>query len=73
MIVTSVTGLENLETLIDKQYHAYLHTIPLVIMSQRILLYAETLGFKNIILAKNASHGAILKVLKGLKHDGRKN
>lgn len=72
VIVTSNESLENLETLIDKKYHAYLHTVPLVVMSERIQLHALALGFKKISVTKNASHEAILQVLKGLECDGRK-
>jgi len=64
IVLTSNQGLENLEKCVipDKQ-EELLHSIRILVVSERIAKYAEELGFKKIILAKNASNESILDAL----------
>ncbi len=59
IIATSLTGIENLLQLMDPA----LRTVPLVVISPRLVEAARALGFKHILLAANASHDAIMAVL----------
>lgn len=43
-------------------------SIPLVVISQRLVELAHELGFKKVFLSKNASHNAIIETIKGMKH-----
>lgn len=62
IICTSGEGLVNLTVLL-KQELAHLSHIPIVVISQRMVVIASDLGFKKIFLAKNATHDAIMEQL----------
>jgi uncharacterized protein HemX/uroporphyrinogen-III synthase len=62
IVSTSNDSLQNLTTLLA-QAQPQLTAIPLLVISQRMLEKANELGFKQILLAKNASHDAIMAVL----------
>lgn len=67
VICTSNEGLQNLKILLQEAW-AYLQNLPVIVISKRMQIKANELGFKKIIVAKNASHKAILKTLaKGIK------
>jgi uroporphyrinogen-III synthase len=61
-VCTSVAGMRNLKKLLPAIWPK-LSMLPLIVISDRMQHYAEELGFKKILLAKNASHGAIIEAL----------
>lgn len=63
MICTSYEGVQNLKKLFGDTGSLYLPSIPLIVVSQRIKILAQDLGFQTIWVASNASHQAILEVL----------
>jgi uroporphyrinogen-III synthase len=64
IISTSNEILQNLVYLLGEKAGPYLYSIPLVVVSDRMILLAKQLGFQTILLAKNASHDAIIAILK---------
>lgn len=62
IVTTSNDILQHLVALLNKQN---LVNIPLVVISERMRLYAKQLGFNKIIVANNASHHAIMDTLRG--------
>jgi uroporphyrinogen-III synthase len=67
IVVTSGEGLHNLITLIGDV--ELIRTLPLVVMSERLVGIAEEFRFKQIILADNASDTAIIDALiKGINY-----
>lgn len=63
VICTSNEGLENLKTLLHPAWDN-LKNLTIVVISERMKLKAIELGFNKILLAKNASHQALLKALQ---------
>ena len=63
IVATSGEGLFNLIELLHGAWQE-LHTVNLVVISQRMKDHAIELGFKKILLAKNPTQGAIIDVLK---------
>jgi uroporphyrinogen-III synthase len=61
--VTSGEILQNLLTMLDRKYHKYLFTLPLVVVSDRIRQMAITMGFKQIVMAKSPSDKAQLEAI----------
>jgi uroporphyrinogen-III synthase len=59
-ICTSGESLQNLLQLVPQNIFA----IPLIIVSQRLQCIAKDLGFKQIILAENASHESLVAAVK---------
>lgn len=57
IICTSNEILQNLTSLLGVQ------SVPLMVISERMLCFAKKLGFKYLYLAKNASHDAIMSEL----------
>lgn len=69
IICTSNEGLQNLKILLNDAWPA-LQKTPLLVISERMVLRAQELGFKQILLSKNASQNAILEALvKGNTYD----
>jgi len=67
IVVTSSEGLHNLISLLGDI--ELIRTLPLVVMSERLVGIAEELRFKQIILAENASDIAIIEALnKGINY-----
>lgn len=64
MICTSFESVCNAETLLGN----IVRNIPLIVVSERIKMLAQDLGFQTIWIAKNASNSAILEMLV-LKRD----
>ncbi len=62
MVGTSGEVIRNLKELLKSAW-SKLESIPLVVISPRTQVIAKDLGFKTILLAKNASHNAIMAVL----------
>jgi uroporphyrinogen III methyltransferase/synthase len=67
IVCTSADGLQNLTLLLAAQ-RQQLTAVPLIVISQRMQDLAEELGFSQILLAKNASHDAIMAVINELFH-----
>jgi uroporphyrinogen-III synthase len=63
IICGSFEGVRHLKTLLTDEAWPYLNTLPLVVMSKRVKLLAEDLGFQTIWVAENASHAAVLTLL----------
>ncbi len=63
VLCTSGEILYNLKILLEKAW-ADLRTVPVVVISERMKLLAKQLEFETILLAKNASHPAMLTILK---------
>jgi len=61
--ITSGEALQNLLTLLGKEYHELLFGIPLVVVSDRIRQIADNMGFKRIVVANNPSDAAILEAV----------
>lgn len=61
IICTSNEILQNLTNLLDVQ------SIPLMVISERMLCFAKKLGFTRLYLANNASHDAIISELEKQK------
>lgn len=64
IVCTSFEGVKNLKILFGSDAWPQLKIIPLVVVSERIKLLAQDLGFQTIWVARNASHEAILEILK---------
>jgi uroporphyrinogen III methyltransferase / synthase len=62
IVCTSGEGLQNLTILLAAEQQKLI-SVPLVVISQRMQDQARELGFDSILLAKNASHDAIMAVL----------
>ena len=63
IVCTSNEILQNLKQLFQESSWAFLQTIPVMVVSERMVSYANDLGFQKIILANNASHDAIMSTL----------
>lgn len=63
IVCTSNEIMKNLKILFQEKGWDELSSIPLAVVSERMVHYANKLGFKKIILAKNASHDAIISIL----------
>jgi uroporphyrinogen-III synthase len=64
LLGTSVTGIENLVTLLYPYWQSALFEKPLVVISPRIAQFAQQIGFvKKVLIADNASDQAILHCL----------
>lgn len=64
IICSSNEGLANLKILFQSAW-TVLQDTPLVVISERMKKYAQELGFKKQLLAKNPGHAAILESIKG--------
>jgi uroporphyrinogen-III synthase len=74
MVTSSGDGLKSLVDLLPPVLQKTARQIPVVVVSQRVREIANTLGFSNIILAKNASDEAIALAIErwyeqGASHD----
>lgn len=58
--ITSGEALENLLSILGKDYHQRLFAIPLVVISERIRTIAAQRGFKRIAVTKSPSDSAII-------------
>lgn len=63
VICTSGEGIVNLKHMLDEASWYQLTAHMLVVISERLKIIAEKLGFKNIKVAKNASNEAILDTI----------
>jgi uroporphyrinogen-III synthase len=62
IVCTSGTGMDHLKKLFQTAW-LLLQEIPIVVISERMVFLAKELGFQKILLAKNASHSAIMDIL----------
>jgi uroporphyrinogen-III synthase/uncharacterized protein HemX len=62
VVCTSADGLQNLMILLAAE-RQIVTAVPLIVISRRMQDLAEELGFRQIILARNASHDAIMAVI----------
>jgi uroporphyrinogen-III synthase len=69
IVCTSFTGVQNLKTMLQQKGWGILQPIPLVVVSDRIRLLAQALGFGEIHLAENVSHDSILQTLIQLRNE----
>jgi uroporphyrinogen-III synthase len=69
IIVTSADGLSNLQVLTPEALRPYLYPVPLIVVSERIKLLANELGFQRVWIAPNACHEAILTILSEKRDD----
>lgn len=63
IVCSSNQGLENL-LLLCKDASTLLQVIPVLVVSHRMQARAKELGFQHVIVAKNASHNAILEAIE---------
>jgi uroporphyrinogen-III synthase len=63
IICTSNDILQNLNTLLGQQARD-IYTIPLIVISGRMVLLAKKIGFQTILLAENANNDVIMTALK---------
>ena len=63
ILCTSGEILYNLKVLLEEAWEDLQH-VPVVVVSERMQMLAYQLEFETIILAKNASHQAMLAVLR---------
>jgi uroporphyrinogen-III synthase len=61
--ITSGEALQNLLTMLSKEYHPRLLAVPLVVISDRIRKIAAGMGFKRIAVADSPSDPAILETV----------
>lgn len=76
VISTSFDGVKNLKLLIGEAGWSYLKMIPLIVMSERIKVLAENLGFQAIWITPAASQDAMLDLIAHKKDElcrNRKN
>lgn len=69
MICTSGESLRNLIKLLnntDETEKSVLFTIPLIVISPRLVELAHELGFKKVLMSANASHNALIETIKGI-------
>ena len=59
--ITSGEALNNLLVMINKSLHAQLLAVPLIVISRRIKVQAEKIGFKRIAVTDNPSDTAIIE------------
>ncbi len=64
IIVTSGEALNNLLALINRSAHKSLYAVPLIVISQRIKLLAEQLGFKEISVTEGPGDVAIIDMAR---------
>lgn len=64
IVCTSYDGVRHLEILIGADNTPILHTLPLIVVSERIKMLAQHLGYRTIWVATSANHQAILDVLE---------
>jgi uncharacterized protein HemX/uroporphyrinogen-III synthase len=69
IVCTSGEGLSNLKKLLSSTW-SVLQTIPVVVISERMVTLAQEMGFEKIFLAKNASQNAIMETLDRLSQKG---
>ncbi|HSW70970.1 MAG TPA: uroporphyrinogen-III synthase [Gammaproteobacteria bacterium] len=69
MIATSVEGLANLKKLFIETEWTRLRKIPLVLISERIMIQAKAFGFTNCFLAKAASPLGLLQALNQIRNE----
>ena len=66
IVVTSAEALENLLDLAGENIAMILNSIPLVVISHRIQIKADKLGFSQIWVSDEPSDVAIVKIIKAL-------
>lgn len=63
VVCTSFESVNNLKKRLDKSVWPLLEKIPLIVMSERVKLLAEGLGFRTIWVTQNASQTAIVDLI----------
>lgn len=63
IVCTSFESVNNLKRLLDKSVWPLLEKIPLIVMSERVKLLAEALGFRTIWVTRGASQAAIVELI----------
>ncbi|TAK72023.1 MAG: uroporphyrinogen-III synthase [Gammaproteobacteria bacterium] len=69
IITTSGEGAQNLKRLFQDQGWPEIRQIPLIVVSDRIKLIAEALGFQTVWVARHAGHQAIFEVLEQKRNE----
>lgn len=64
IVGASFEAIRNLKELFGIDGWPFIRSIPLIVVSERIKILAQHLGFQTIWVAKNASHTAILMCVK---------
>ncbi len=67
IIVTSSEGMSNFVTLVGKEAFEWLRTVPIIVVSSRMLEQAKEFGFTKPVLAWSAEDAAIIQALKEIK------
>lgn len=67
IICTSYDSVRNLKLLLGETGWPYLKNVPLMVVSERIKVLAEGLGFQTIWVTRNASNNAILEMLMKMR------
>lgn len=67
IVATSFEAVQNLKIMMGDEGWQYISEIPLIVVSERIKILAQDLGFQTIWVARNARHEAILDVLVKIK------
>ena len=70
IVCTSGESLRNLLAIVGAANQKFLLDVPLIVVSQRLVVLAKGFNFQNVFLAKNASHNAILDGLCQIKGKG---
>lgn len=63
IVAASFESLTNLKKLLGSDHWAELSLVPVIVNSARLKALAEESGFKTLLLARNASHNAIIETL----------
>ncbi|HSW94357.1 MAG TPA: uroporphyrinogen-III synthase [Gammaproteobacteria bacterium] len=69
-VCTSFESLHNLMAIVGPENQAMLTDMTLIVVSQRLVDLAKTVGFQTIFLADNASDEAIIQTLYSIKGKG---
>ncbi len=63
VICASFESVKHLKILLGEAGWPFINTIPLIVVSERIKMLANDLGFQTIWVAQNASHAAVMETL----------
>jgi uroporphyrinogen-III synthase len=68
-VITSIEGLTNFKKLFVETEWLHLRKIPLVLISERIMIQAKAMGFEHCFLAKAANHEGISQALNRIRKE----
>lgn len=67
VVCASYESIRNLKILLGKEGWPFIRVVTLVVMSERLKVLAQDLGFQTICVARNASHKAVLDALVDIR------